>query len=72
MKTDRTLAHSLIRILLPAVLSAAVAAVGGAAVVLGEFDDAPGLMLLGLLLVVTAAAIGIRGVRPGRELGQRS
>jgi hypothetical protein len=43
-------------------LSAAlgIAAVGVAAAVLGEADDAPGLVLLGILLIVSACALGVR------------
>ena len=43
-------------------LSAAIgiAALGVAAAVLGESDDAPGLVLLGLLLVGSACALGMR------------
>jgi hypothetical protein len=37
-----------------------VGALGIAAAVLGETDDAPGLVLLGLLLVGSACALGIR------------
>ncbi len=37
-----------------------IAVLGTAAVVLGEGDDAPGLVLLGLLLVASACALGIR------------
>jgi hypothetical protein len=41
----------------------AVAALGVAAGVLGEADDAPGLVLLGILLVVSAVALGVRRAR---------
>ncbi|HET7045673.1 MAG TPA: hypothetical protein VFI37_12555 [Gaiellaceae bacterium] len=43
-------------------LSAAigVAALGIVAALLGEADDAPGLVLLGLLLIVSACALGAR------------
>lgn len=37
-----------------------IAALGIAAVVFGEEDDAPGLVLLGLMLVASACALGIR------------
>lgn len=37
-----------------------IAAVGIAAAVFGEADDAPGLVLLGILLVVSACALGVR------------
>jgi hypothetical protein len=36
------------------------AAVGIAAAVLGEADDAPGLVLLGILLIASACALGVR------------
>jgi hypothetical protein len=38
----------------------AIAAVGVAAAVLGEADDAPGLVLVGILLVAGACAMGLR------------
>jgi hypothetical protein len=37
-----------------------IAAVGIAAAVLGEADDAPGLVLLGILLIASACALGVR------------
>ena len=37
-----------------------IAALGVAAAVLGEADDAPGLVLLGILLIVSACAVGVR------------
>jgi hypothetical protein len=37
-----------------------IAAVGVAAGIFGKADDAPGLVLLGLLLIVSACALGIR------------
>lgn len=50
------------------VLSVGLAALGGAAVIVGEVDDAPGLMLIGMGLVVTAAMIGLRSVRGTRAM----
>ena len=41
-------------------LALGIAAVGIAAAVLGEADDAPGLVLLGLLLILSACALGVR------------
>jgi hypothetical protein len=47
-------------------LAGAVAALGLAAVLFGNADDAPGLVLLGFALVAGACAIGVRRVqRPG-------
>jgi hypothetical protein len=40
-----------------------IAAVGVVAAVWGKGDDAPGLVLLGILLVVSACALGVRTVR---------
>ena len=40
-----------------------IAAVGVAAGVLGEADDAPGLVLLGILLIASACALGVRAVQ---------
>lgn len=37
-----------------------VAAIGVVAIMYGEADDAPGLMLLGILLIVGAFALGVR------------
>lgn len=48
-----------------AVVTAVIAAIGGAAAVLGEFDDAPGLVLIGFALIITAVVSGIRTVRHG-------
>ena len=43
-----------------------IAALGVAAAVLGEADDAPGLVLLGLLLVGSACALGVRTAQRSR------
>lgn len=43
-----------------AVVMPVLGAVAGASVVLGEFDDAPGLMLFGVVLMIGAIAIGVR------------
>lgn len=43
-----------------------IAAVGIAAAVFGEADDAPGLVLLGILLVVSACALGVRTAQRSR------
>jgi hypothetical protein len=40
-----------------------IAAVGVAAAVLGKADDAPGLVLLGILLIASACALGVRRAR---------
>jgi hypothetical protein len=37
----------------------AVAAIGVAAIVYGEADDAPGLVLVGILLILGAVALGV-------------
>jgi hypothetical protein len=37
-----------------------IAALGVAAAVLGEADDAPGLVLLGILLIASACVLGVR------------
>lgn len=47
------------------VLCVGLAALGGASVIVGEVDDAPGLMLIGMGLVVTAVVIGFRSLRAG-------
>jgi hypothetical protein len=46
-----------------AVLAVLAAAIGVAAVVLGEGDDSPGLQLLGVLFVVGAVTLGMRAAR---------
>jgi hypothetical protein len=43
-----------------------VAALGVAAAVLGEADDAPGLVLLGMLLILSACALGVRTTQRSR------
>jgi hypothetical protein len=43
-----------------------IAAVGVAAAVFGEADDAPGLVLLGMLLIVSASALGLRTAQRSR------
>jgi hypothetical protein len=53
-----------------AALSVGVAAMGGAAVIVGEVDDAPGLILIGMGLVLTAVGIGFRSVRRGGNAGE--
>lgn len=47
-------------------LVAVLAGVIGAAGVAGEADDAPGLVLLGLVLVVGALAFGLRSALRSR------
>jgi hypothetical protein len=42
---------------------AVAAALGVAAIMLGEADDAPGLVLIGLLLVVATVAMALRGAQ---------
>lgn len=49
---------------LPAALG--IAALGVAAALLGEADDAPGLVLLGLLLIASACALGVRTAQRSR------
>ncbi len=53
---------------LVAILAAvvAVAVIGVAGIVLGEADDAPGLQLLGVLLVAGALALGVRTAQRSR------
>ena len=40
-----------------------IAVIGVAAAVFGEADDAPGLVLLGLLLIASACVLGVRTAR---------
>jgi hypothetical protein len=47
-------------------LAIAIAAAGVAAGILGEADDAPGLVLLGILLVVSGCALGVRAAQHSR------
>ena len=49
---------------LPAAIG--IAAVGVAAAILGNADDAPGLVLLGILLIASACAIGVRRAQHSR------
>jgi hypothetical protein len=39
---------------------AGIAALGGALIVFSEFDDAPGGVLFGMLLILGAVALGVR------------
>lgn len=48
-------------------LAVLAAAIGVAAVVLGEGDDSPGLQLLGVLFVVGAVALVVRSTRRSRQ-----
>ena len=48
------------------VVGLAVAALGVAAAVAGELDDAPGLVLLGALLIAAGGAVAYRRVRRAR------
>jgi hypothetical protein len=41
-----------------------IAVLGVASAIVGNADDAPGLVLLGILLVVTAGVLGVRAGRP--------
>ena len=41
-------------------LRAAAVAIGAAAIVLGEMDDAPGLVLFGCLLIIATVALAVR------------
>jgi hypothetical protein len=43
-----------------------IAAVGVAAAIFGEADDAPGLVLIGILLIVSACALGVRTAQRSR------
>jgi hypothetical protein len=43
-----------------------IAAVGVAAAIFGNADDAPGLVLLGILLIVSACALGLRTAQHSR------
>jgi hypothetical protein len=47
-------------------LAIGIGAVGVLAGVFGEADDAPGLVLLGILLIVSACALGVRSVQHSR------
>jgi peptidoglycan/LPS O-acetylase OafA/YrhL len=53
--------------LVSAVLSAGIAATGGASIIVGMVDDAPGLMLIGMGLIASAILIGFRSVRGGSK-----
>ena len=44
-----------------------IAALGVLAAVLGEADDAPGLVLLGILLIGSACALGVRTAQRSRQ-----
>lgn len=44
-----------------------LAALGGAAMVLGEADDSPGLQGIGLLMIVAAVVLGVRSIEAARR-----
>jgi len=48
------------------VMAVGIAALGVAAAAFGNADDAPGLVLLGIVLVVSACALGVRTAQHGR------
>jgi hypothetical protein len=48
------------------VVASAIALLGVAAAVLGEADDAPGLVLLGIVLVAVGCALGLRRAQHSR------
>jgi hypothetical protein len=50
-----------------AVLSAGIAATGGASVIVGMVDDAPGLMLIGMGLIASGILSAFRAVRGGSK-----
>lgn len=52
---------------LTTVAAAGMAALGGAGVVLAEIDDAPGGVLIGILLIVGAVALGLSSGRRRRS-----
>jgi hypothetical protein len=52
-------------------LALAVGAVGAAAAAFGRAGDAPGLVLLGILLVASASALGVRRARRTRGVSAR-
>ena len=57
---------------LPLILATAIvaSALGGAAVILGEIDDAPGLMLIGLVLILGAILVSLKAGRRQRQRSQ--
>jgi hypothetical protein len=52
--------------LLTALGIATLAALGGAGAVYSGMDDAPGGVLMGLLLILVSAALGLRTMQRGR------
>jgi hypothetical protein len=54
LKGDRM--KSFLAVFVPALV---IVAIGVAAIVLGEADDAPGLVLFGILLIIGAMAVGV-------------
>lgn len=46
--------------LINALIISAIAALGGAAVVFSELDDAPGGILLGILLIIGSVILGVK------------
>ncbi|SCE73649.1 hypothetical protein GA0070607_0956 [Micromonospora coriariae] len=50
----------------PAIVTVLAVALGVAGVVLGGADDSPGLQFLGVVIVVSAVALGVRSFRRRR------
>ena len=57
--------------LLTALAVPTLAALGGAAVVFSEFDDAPGGILIGFFLVIAATVLSLRSQKPKRSEPQQ-
>jgi hypothetical protein len=55
------------RLLLPLVLCVLVIALGVSAIMYAQVDDAPGLGLIGFLLIFGAIGFGVRAVLRGRK-----
>lgn len=55
------------RLLLPLVGCVLVAALGVGAIMYADYDDAPGLGLIGFLLIFGAIGFGVRAVLRGRK-----
>lgn len=54
------------------VIAVAIAALGIAAAIYADADDAPGGVLLGMLLVLGAAVLGVRAISAGNRDGPRA
>jgi hypothetical protein len=60
---------SYMRSALVSIAATSTAAIGGGFAVFGGYDDAPGGVLIGLVLVLAAMVVGVRNAQPASTRG---